>query len=500
LKAEAVVRLNSPPPRRTPEPFTLDWMRKYLPHYLANEPSLLHAELVADLATMRDARGQKKNRIAPRGSAKTTFGSKAFPLHGILEGYERFVLIESDSSGQAESILSAIKEELEGNAAIARDYPHAAGVGKVWQTAKIVTRNGAMVVAKGSGATVRGVTRGHVRPTLVILDDCNNDKEAYSEGQLTRKLDWLRKGILPIGEPGTNFLSVGTPIHRRAIPCELALDGGWETKSYRSIIEWPTRMDLWREWERLYTALSDPNRAATARAFYDANRADMDAGAVVLWPDRFPLYDLMCIRATVGDSAFSCEYQDTPGTPGATEWGPEVFSGQEFWVQGLPPKQDRIFTVQTLDASKGDTDRPGDWQAHVCLAYGRDDNLYFDADLRREDAHQMAIRACDLADIWKPDILAVENNGSMGLIGLEFDDLVKKGRLANVVLEVVTSTGSKAFRIRRAGPYLTRRRVRVVNGRGGRLLHEQWEQWPNAAHDDAPDAAGTAIHRLELAL
>jgi len=473
-------------------------MRTYLPHYLKNRPSTFHEELTADLNDLSTHRGRHVNRIAPRGGAKTTFCSKAYSVYSVCEGLEGFILLLSDGADQAASILESVKAELENNPAIERDYPHAFGPGKVWQVERAVSRNGVLMVAKGAGGKMRGLTKRESRPTLVIIDDANSDDEGFSERKRERKWSWLTKGVLPIGEPGTNFVSVGTAIHAEAIPCRLAVDGGWQTKSYRSIIDWPTRMDLWVEWEKLYTNLADTDRGATARRFYEANRTDMDAGSRVLWQDRFPLYDLMCRRATGGEAAFNCEYQDTPGTDGATEWPESYFNSEGFWVPKLP--SDFIFSVQALDPSKGSTDRPSDFQAHCFCGLGQDGNLYFDADLRREDSTRMCERAAELIGFWKPHVLVVEVNSGMGLIEAEFRDLDSRGMLFGRDVESVTSTDAKSSRIRRIGAYLARGQVRVVGSVGGRMLVDQLKGWPNHKYDDGPDGAGMCLQRVELAM
>lgn len=471
-------------------------MRKYLPHYITAAPSRLHEELAADLSGLHLDRGRHVNRIAPRGSAKTTLASKAYPLWCAVEGVEPFILLLSDSGEQAETFLAAIKEELEGNPLLLRDYPGAAGVGPLWQSSRVRTRNGVQIATKGAGGRIRGLTRGHRRPTLVVVDDANEDADGYSETKRRRKWEWLLKGVLPIGEPRTNFLSVGTAIHREAIPVRLSTAPGWESKSYRSVIDWPKRMDLWHQWEKLLSNLADADRDRTAAAFYAANKADMDAGAVVLWPDRMPLVELMKKRAIGGEAAFNCEYQDTPGTEGGTEWPPDYFTGPDFWVNELPPPHECRFRVQALDPSKGQGDKPGDYQAHVLLTVDRNGILYFDADGRREDVTEMVARANRLCDYWKPNTLVLEDNGTMGLLEAEFRELDRAGKLRVPNYEVITSTDPKAFRIRLVGPYLARRQVRVVNNAGGRLLVQQWQDWPNGDHDDLPDSASLALKRI----
>jgi hypothetical protein len=220
----------------------------------------------------------------------------------------------------------------------------------------------------------------------------------------------------------------------------------------------------------------------------------MDAGASVLWPDRFPLYDLMAIRATIGESAFNCEYQDTPGTDGATEWPADWFAGEDFWVPKLPT--DFVFSVLALDPSKGTGDKPGDYQANVFCGLGHDGNLYFDADLRREDAKRMCERTAELIGYWQPNVVVVEVNAGLGLLEIEFRELDAAGKLFGRDIESLTSTDHKSVRVRQVGSYLARRQVRVVGSAGGRMLVDQWKGWPNHRHDDGPDGAGVALRRL----
>jgi hypothetical protein len=471
-------------------------MAAVCPHYAKQAFSPLHRELADDLRQITYNRGATLNRIAPRGFAKSTVCSKMYPLYGIGEGTEAFILILSDTSRQARSFLRSIKREIESNPLFAARYPDAAGVGPIWQTDHIRTRNGVDVMVVGGGGKIRGVSANEFRPTLVIVDDANTKDDAYSADQRAKKLEWLDADILPIGEPGTNFVSVGTPIHREAIVCSLAAKG-WETKTYRSIIDWPERMDLWLQWERHITNLGDAHRVKTAAAFYQANRPLMDAGARLLWPERHPLELLMTKRAQMGDAAFRSEYQDEPGTSGATEWPSDYFA-DHIWVNELPHPRDRKYTVQAMDPSKGVQDRPGDFQAHACIALGADGLLYFDADFRREDSTRMAERAADLCDLWQSNEVVVETNATMGLLKAEFQELANKGRFPTATVHEQISHDHKSARIREVGAYLARKQVRVVNGAGGRMLVQQWQDWPNGDYDDGPDSAGVALRRLTM--
>jgi hypothetical protein len=59
--------------------------------------------------------------------------------------------------------------------------------------------------------------------------------------------------------------------------CRLQQTPGWATRDFRSIMEWPKRMDLWQQWESVLHCYDDPDREERARLFYEANCAAMDA-------------------------------------------------------------------------------------------------------------------------------------------------------------------------------------------------------------------------------
>ncbi|MBA4192226.1 MAG: hypothetical protein C0467_30015 [Planctomycetaceae bacterium] len=474
-------------------------MREYLPQYVLQSLSSLHRDLAADLAELVTVRGQKRCYVAPRGSAKTTWVSKAYPLYCALEGVEPLTLLLAETGEQARAYLDSIKDEIEGNPAIARDYPAAAGKGPVWQAHRIRLRNGSEIRARGSGGRILGSTARNRRPTLVVVDDGNERGDAYSPTKRQRKLDWMIKDVLPVGEPGTNFVVAGTPIHREAIVCDLRR-AGWRTRSYRALARFPERLDLWVEWEKLLCNLADPRRADTARAFYEGQRAEMSRGSEVLWPDRLTLYDIMAYRAQYGEAAYRSEYTDDPGAAEGAEWPPEYFDRPGFWFDQWP--EDLVLKVQSLDPSKGVGDNPGDFQAHVMGGLHTDGIVYLDADMRREPNY--IERCLDVAAVFRPQIVVAESNNTMGLIMPEMMRQVEERRATNrsieIVYEEVNHHLPKLARMRGLTGYLSRGQIRVRNTPGGRLLVEQMRDVPNGQHDDGPDAAATVVRRIEEAM
>lgn len=479
-----------------PRPFDLAWIDTYLPHYVTVKASRFHRELVADLGQLHFTRGQHRIYRGPRGAGKTSYLSKAYPLWCALEGVEPLTLLLAETGpGQAESYLAAIRSELESNDRIRADYPHAAGVGPRWVHDTLELRNGCVIKAKGSGGRMLGMAHNATRPTLVIGDDLNARGDAYSPTTRQRRLQWFNTDVMSIGTlRRTNYVIAGTAIHRDAVVCALAREGAWTTRTYTAILEWPKRMDLWAEWERVYSNLADDTRANTSREFYAANRADMDAGAEVLWPDWESLYDLMAHRATIGPSAFDSEKQDRPGVDGATEFPDAWFTpGMMFdaWPGGLVAK------VVACDPSKGADAKSGDWQAIASVALHSDGVLYADMSLKRESVPIMAERFALTAKEWGGVAsMGIETNATLGLLLPEIDRGMKAVGLV-CPCKGIYNTLSKGARIRRLGGWLSRGQLRIRNTPGGKELVEQLRQFPNGDHDDAADALEIGIRLIE---
>jgi len=478
------------------QPYSLGWLRKYLGHHLyLSSFSQFHSDLAGDLNHAATARNQKLNYRGPRGNAKTTIGTVGYTLWCIAEGREPFTLLLSEESQLSSGFVRTIKEELESNEDLARDYPQACGVGSVWASEHIVTRNGMCVMSRGAGGRIRGLKHAQYRPTLVILDDPNEKGDAFSPTTRTRKLDWLNKDVMSVGQTGvTNYVCYGTPLHSEAIVCVNSRSAMWRTRRYTSIVKWPTRMELWDQWERIRTNLAAPNAEQTALQFYDANHSEMDEGAEVLWAERESLYALMELRATIGPAAFGTEKQDEEGTAGATEFPPTYFE-QLHWFDESPDFV--VCTVIALDPSKGNDSQTGDYQAFVIIQLTRDGTLWVEAEMRREQPQEMAWTAIDLCRRFTPvESFIVETNSGMGLILPEFERAMAEARTL-FPLDGINHNDPKTLRIRRIGSYLARGQIRFRNTPGTRLLVDQLRNYPTDRYDDGPDALATGIRRLE---
>jgi predicted phage terminase large subunit-like protein len=435
--------------------------------------------------------------VAPRGSAKSTWVSLVYPLWAALCRYEPYIQIISDTQSQARLLLEAIKRELEDNPLLVTDYPWAVGRGSPWGQDRIRLVNGVVIEALGTGAKIRGRRNRAERPSLIIVDDPQNDQHVTSALQRERSWSWFNRAVANAGTPETNVLVLGTALHRDCLVLKLRCTGGWEGKTFRAIEKMPERMDLWSTWERIYTDWEDREHDKQAAEYYRQHSKEMNTGAELLWPEREDLYALMCLRATIGAAAFASEKQGDPFDPAACEWPPEYFSGPGFWFEQWP--ENLIIKTLALDPSKGKEDDVSDYPALVKLGIDRSQVMYVEADLRRRPTPQIVADSVEMVRQFRPDAFGVEVNAFQELL---VADLLRVGKARGLHLPIYTipNNVNKEVRIRRLGTYLAQRKLRFkTRSPGTSLLVEQMKDFPVGNHDDGPDALEMAL-RLTIDL
>lgn len=178
--------------------------------------------------------------------------------------------------------------------------------------------------------------------------------------------------------------------------------------------------------------------------------------------------------------------------PEGAEW-PSDYWGD--WVlvppSAVPPLGDYARRVIAVDPSLGNDPRAGDYSAIVALGYARG-LLWAEADLARRSPQATIADTLVMADRWKPHAIGIE---AVAFQSVLVNELARQQRVPWPVFGV-KADGPKALRIRRLGPAITRRELRIVDTPSGRLLYQQLRNWPVDAHDDGPDALEMALRLM----
>ena len=469
----------------------LGWATRHLRDHFVLRPSTMHHWMAKYLERFGRRRGQKLNVLGPRGAAKSTLGSLAYPLYVGLEGTESYIWIVSDTCDQARGHLKNIKAELLGNASLAAAYPSAVGRGPVWRADAIVLGNGTAIEAFGTGQRLRGRRHRQHRPSLIVCDDLQNDSHICSARARDRSRRWFHGTLLKAGNRRTNVVNLATALHREALAVELCTSPGWISHVFRAITTWPVNQSLWQQWETIYADPQRDHREAAARRFYERHRAQMNEGARVLWPEHEDLYSLMCMRVEGGRAAFEREKQNSPLDPAQCEW-PESYFDESIWFDRWPDGL-RVKTL-ALDPSKGTDSRHGDYSALVAVGVDRHGVLYVEADMARRTVDQIVADGVALVARFRPDAFGVEANQFQELLGAQFEAEFARQGVFGVSPWMIDNRVNKLVRIRRLGPYLAAGRMRFKRDSAPtRLLVDQLRDFPVGDHDDGPDATEMAV-------
>lgn len=457
------------------------FVNTYFPHYVRSvSKSQLHEYLFNILPqVLQSPQGRHEAIAAPRGEAKSTLVTQLFTIYCIVTAQKHYCLLVMDSIDQAYPMLEAIKAELEFNPRLKTDFPEACGQGRVWQAGTVVTANDIKVQVAGSGKKLRGLRHGPYRPDLTVLDDIENDEQVRNPEQRDKLDAWLKKTVLPLGGVGQKYdvVYIGTILHYDSVLNRTLNNPFWHSVKFKAMLKWPHNMALWDEWEAV---LRNNGKAGEdmADAFYQANQAEMDAGAQTSWAARGVLA-LMKIRARDGHATFDSEYQNDPVAGDAAPFA----SALQYWTD-LP--HDLIY-FGALDPSLGKAGASRDPSAIIVGGYHRaTGKLYIvEAQIKKR-----------LPDLIIEDVIRLHKQYRCKLWFVETvqfqeflkDELVKRSaaRGMPVPARAVKPITDKLLRIETLQPHMANGLI-LLNP-AHTTLEQQFRHFPMADHDDGPDA------------
>lgn len=458
----------------------------YFPHYVPTPHfSKFHDFIFQRFPECVDGKEDAREvHQAPRGEAKSTYETQLGTLWCIVTGRKHMVGIVMNTEEQAAEMLESIKAELDTNPRLLMDFPEATGRGRVWQATTAITSNNRKIRIGGTGKKIRGMKHGPHRPDLIFLDDLENDENVKVKAQRDKVEDFVLKAVVGLAGPGggMDVFWVGTSLHYDAAINRVGRAPGWRRRVFRSIMRWPDNMALWDKWEAIYTRNGEDDEKAAAEAealaFYRKNQAAMDAGAEVSWPQVRPLYRLMCMRA-VNHDAFSQEQQNEAGND---ENAP--FKSVEFWVSRL---SDWVY-FGAIDPSLGKKGTvKGDPSAILVGGLDRKKMTLdvVEADIARRVPDLIISRAIDLQAEYGCLAWAVETVQFQAFLHSE---LIKRAALQSIAFPgiPVQPDTDKALRIISLQPHVNNGLIRLHRSQS--TLIEQLKFWPEADHDDGPDA------------
>ena len=462
-------------------------------------------------------RTQRYADAAPRGFAKSTIVSFAHVVHDVVFGLEAYIGLISTTRDLSDKLVEDLYDVFTSPEAypdLHRDFgPFRAKGTKTDFVVHVPGQDprGIRLKAFSFGTTIRGEKHAGIRPTKIVIDDGEHPERVRTAAQRTKTWEFLTKDVLPAGDDFTITWVVGTLLHAESMLARLLTASGWVARSWQAIMSWPTATDLWDRCRDIYRDLYDPDREDKAEAFYEQNRAKMNADVLVLWPQKRPIYWLMRELWALGASAFASEFQNDPLDPSKLVFDPRTFrrckfNGSTIWhvepdgTRGRAIPLASCKVVVFLDPAGGK--RGSDFSAIAVVAQDSKGFRYvLECHLQRIPPNEQRDLMWALFDRFPRARFAFENNRWSKL----FEDDAFQGqrdarRAARQPWRLIV-TGqhnqtNKEDRIRNIQPATADGRLFFADSLPAELT-PMFRDFPTADFDDGPDAIERACAMLE---
>lgn len=231
------------------------------------------------------------------------------------------------------------------------------------------------------------------------------------------------------------------------------------------------------------------------------HRRAIDDQGRTLWPERFPIHELLRIKRKIGAFKFSCQYQNEPFDPEHMTFDPGWLRFFELngWeidqdagslllrVVGQP-KPVRITPVILVDPAISEKSYAAR-SAIVCAGLSEDERIFvLEAWAERCQPLKMIEKIFEMSARWDPMCVAVEGVAyQRALKGFIEAECMRRGKWLNVREVRPGSREGKESRIRGLQPYAERGRLWIRRSTCAALV-EEFEAFPLGETVDALDA------------
>ena len=459
---------------------------------------------------LKDVSSRNISRLAiaaPRGYAKSTLVSFLYVMWSICHNKEKFILILSATANQAQTLLSDISHALTTNTKLLEDYADCFSgddnVQQKWTQHEIITKNDIKITALGCEQDLRGLRHRHDRPTLIILDDIDSEKNTYNALSREKLYNWFTRTVLKAGARKFSIVAIGTLLHPDSLLSRLIRPHefpDWTKDTFKAVIHFSENKDLWEKWKNILYARDDFEGEVGIKAadkLFESHKQEMLEGTEVLWLELEDYYQLMKIKETEGSYSFDSEKQNEPTTAEDCRYDPDKFF---YWDKEyadvdklLASFGDDYYIIGACDPSEGKTSKDADYYAIVILARHKGKLYILKADIKKRSQDQLSKDVIDYCRIYQNknmDRFVVEANSFPEMLA----NFIRKRMNEEDIPVPITekrNTENKQQRIFGMETFITN--GIILFNKTDQTLLDQLKYFPRSDHDDGPDALQLAF-------
>ena len=217
--------------------------RMVMPNMFSEESPAFHYEISEKLL---DPACTQVNIIAPRGHAKSSIVAGVYPLyHLMFDKSPKVVVLVSRTQQHAVKLLGTLKDVLD----YSKEFRYFFGYwgmqsARKWTHQEVELKDGSIIVCKGTGQQIRGIKHGNQRPTLIILDDPEDENNTKTAEAMEFNLRWLlQSGVPSLDALRGKVAVIGTPQHQRCLVETLRDMEGWTNLKFQPDMD--KKIALW---------------------------------------------------------------------------------------------------------------------------------------------------------------------------------------------------------------------------------------------------------------
>lgn len=410
----------------------------------------------------------------PREHAKSVVMDIFLPMFLKANGELTGVVLSSANEKKAQGLLADLQEQLMFNKRFIADFGEQYKSGK-WDNGHFVTNDGIGFWAFGRGQSPRGVREAALRPNLVIVDDIDDAEIVKNRERVREATDWVLGDLYGCAPTkASRFVMIGNRIHKAGILAHVVgdVDDGDPVK------ETITHLKVY--------ALEDPK----------THKMDLSEKGVPAWKERYTREEILTKMSNMGYRLALRELFHQHIVIG------RIFREEHLPYAVLPPIRNAQKLVTYCDPSYKDT-KKNDFKAIVLVAKN---GPYFDiykAFCRQCTTPEMVRGHYNLA-LMIPEGKTcphyMEANFIQDIHLKKYDEEAETRGYSIAIRGDFRKKPDKTERIEDLSAYAERGLIRfnIAERQNPDMveLRNQFLGFPDAAHDDGPDAVEGAIYKL----
>jgi predicted phage terminase large subunit-like protein len=435
------------------------------------------------------------NIIAPRGTAKSTLVGVFKVLHHLMfTSNKKVIAIVSRTQGHAINLLQTIKDIIEYSPEFRELFGYwGINVSKKWTSSEIILKDGSAIICKGMGQMLRGLNIGGQRPTLIILDDPEDENNTKTSEAMNSNFTWLLQSAEPaLDARRGRIIIIGTPLHQNCVVMKLSDSTKYTTLHYKYLHEEDNNIK-WSLWPEMYSVedleqmRNDADEMGKISSFYKERQCEITGEEDQLFKKEYmKFWDGYCETRKENNKWLSFLHVTDIRESFSSNWTKLeeelVFPVNNFI--GIDPASSQMQTA--------------DWTVVYPVSYSKKEELWTLPYWRKRAApHEVADGIINKLKETRPERGGIETTN--------YQEMLREEVRRRMLKEDCHTSGfeqedgfrprtEKNKRLERLQPYFYRRQVWIH--RSNQAFIDELLMYPRGKHDDTLDAFDYATKRL----